>query len=94
MNTQNANNEVTKLELQVLTNIFRSEYQSVNSAEEAIGQPVWTSEATNDKKDLAGALGSCVKKGLAGVQEYSKSETNCWITAQGAAVLNANNVIL
>jgi hypothetical protein len=66
---------VTDLELQVIKNILNSEYMDV-SGKDMIGYAVWSWTATKEKKELAGALGSLVKKGycFASTEIYEKKK--------------------
>jgi hypothetical protein len=72
---------VTELEKQVLKNIINSEYMDV-TGKDMINWAVWTFSVTNEDKQLAGALGSLVKKGLCSVEE-EESETVCYLTKEG-----------
>ena len=82
---------VTKLEEQVLLNIKNSEYQD--------GTPlalctVWSFTATNETKQLAGALGSCVKKGLAecytdDCDGNGREDETCTLTQKGVDYLES-----
>jgi hypothetical protein len=72
---------VTDLEKQVIVNIINSEYMDATDAN-MINWGVWSFTATNETKQLAGALGSLVKKGLC----FSQDEDNdhaCGLTEQG-----------
>lgn len=74
---------VTELEKQVLINIKNSEYQDGSSL---INSWVWSFSVTNETKQLAGALGSCVKKGLAQCCDHDDDET-CTLTQEGVDYL-------
>lgn len=81
---------LTPLEKQVLQNIVNSDYQCGDATNRCIiDHAVWSFSATNEKKDLAGALGSLVKKGLAGVDHQPKEDPICWITEAGFEALYA-----
>lgn len=72
---------ITELEKQVLSNIVNSEYMGATSIQ-MIDWAIWSFSATNENKQLAGALGSLVKKGLC----FSDDEDNdpiCGLTEQG-----------
>lgn len=81
---------ITDLEKQVLINIKNSEYQD--------GMPldnswVWSFSVTNQTKQLAGALGSCVKKGLAKCHvdksDKNKDDETCSLTKDGVEYLKS-----
>lgn len=76
---------ITGLEKQVLINIKNSEYQDGSPLNNSW---VWSFSATNEDKHLAGALGSCVKKGLA-KSEYDLNEKDhtCSLTKKGVDYL-------
>ena len=80
----------TALEITVLKNIVGSEYQNSNEAADTVNNPVWSFSVTNETKQLAGALGSCVKKGWAGCDRAPKDDECCWITETGYEILIAN----
>lgn len=77
---------VTVLELTVLRNIVNSEYQN-SKGEGAIDYPVWSFSVTNEDKQLAGALGSLVKKGLAACTKHDGEDETCLITQAGYDLL-------
>lgn len=68
---------ITQLEKRVIANIARSEYQN----DQIINCPIWSFSATEERKDLAGALGSLVKKGYCFAQE--NDEPTCGLTQAG-----------
>lgn len=82
---------VTELESQVLKNICLSEYGEGETIQQRIGEPVWSWSATNQKKNLAGALGSCIKKGLCESDGEKGNDATCWITSLGVAYLESIN---
>lgn len=81
---------MTKLEEQVLFNIVNSEYMNA-SDEGMIGWCVWSFSVTKDKKELAGALGSLVKKGYCFSQE-DNNEHVCGLTKLGYDYVRENNI--
>lgn len=85
-------NEITKLERMVLQAILDSEFMD-GHRDNPIGHSVWSYSVTGGGSEsaraLAGALGSCVKKGYAGAGEHEPGEPICWITAEGLAALRA-----
>ncbi len=79
---------ITELESQVLDNIVKSEYMSVDKEDRRIiDWPVWSFSVTQSRKDLAGAIGSLVKKGLLTCQMEDGSETVC-LTEAGFNFIN------
>lgn len=84
-------NEITELENQVLQNIVDSEFMEAEGLE-MIGFSIWSYSATNEDKQLAGALGSLVKKGLCATQDYD-SDSICWLTADGYQICKEMNII-
>ncbi len=79
--------QVTELELEVLRNICKSEYHSAATLLDAIDFPVWSFTVTDERKELAGALGSLVKKGLVVCEKESGEDETCCITRKGFEVL-------
>lgn len=77
---------VTELEKQVLINIKNSEYQD---GEYLVDFWVWSFTATNETKKLAGALGSCVKKGLVNCYKEKGQDESCCLTEQGVEYLKS-----
>ena len=77
-------NFVTTLERNVISNIIGSEYMDCTKDEEMIDWGVWSFSATNSRKDLAGALGSLVKKGLC-FAEFKPGDNDhvCGLTREG-----------
>lgn len=74
---------VTDLERRVIQNIIKSEYMDA-IGEQMIDWAVWSFSATNSTKELAGALGSLVKKGLCFANGHSKHEgETCGLTKEG-----------
>ena len=86
---------ITELELQILKNIMNSEYQNPSKPEDLIDSPVWSFSVTNSTNQLKGALGSCVKKGLAECDDISisKDDSSCWLTEKGLQVLKDKELI-
>jgi hypothetical protein len=72
---------VTDLEKEVIDNIIHSEYMDVRD-ERMIDWSVWSFSATNQNKQLAGALGSLVKKGLVSSDD-TEEEPTCALTKDG-----------
>ena len=72
---------ITDLEKQVIQNILDSEYMDATD-EQIINWAVWSFSVTNETKQLAGALGSFVKKGLVSCDECEGDET-CALTIEG-----------
>lgn len=71
----------TPLEFQVLKAIVESDYQS--NSEDPVDSPVWSIEEYEvdmKKGQLAGAVSSCVKKKLIGID---RDEGTMWITLRG-----------
>lgn len=77
---------VTDLEKEVIKSIINSEYMS-QAGEGMIDYSVWSFTATDERKDLAGALGSLVKKGLCFANEFHTTKTKvepvCGLTKEG-----------
>jgi hypothetical protein len=73
----------TVLELEVLRGILTSDFMD---GHEPVGHAVWSSSVCGTKS-RAGALGSCVKKGFAGSQKTCGEDEICWLTAEGAALI-------
>jgi len=82
---------VTDLERQVIQNILDSEYMDA-TGEQIINHSVWSFSVTNETKQLAGALGSLVKKGLVGCDESEGDET-CYLTKDGFAWVQNNGMV-
>lgn len=90
--SENSIVKLTKLERAVLAAIVASEYQTDN--EQPVGTPVWSCSVTEatagaTPRSAKGALGSLVRKGLAGAQLYDDDGPTCWITEVGWAALKA-----
>lgn len=86
-------NTITKLEMQVLRNIASSEYISAKTLDQLVNHSTWSFVATNSEKALTGALGSCVKKGLAGADGSGQGPT-CWLTKKGVEYLKQSGFCL
>lgn len=82
---------ITDLETQVLKNIATSDYGDGETLEERVNVPIWNWDATNEQKDLAGALSSCVKKGLCQVNGERGNDATVWITLEGVNYLKSIN---
>lgn len=82
---------VTSLERKVIENIINSEYMDA-SGEDMISWGVWSFSATDEKKQLAGALGSLVKKGLC-FSEDEDSDPVCGLTREGYYWAKNNGLI-
>ena len=82
---------ITDLERQVIQNILDSEYMDAQG-EQMIDWHVWSFSVTNETKQLSGALGSLVKKGLVSCNESEGDET-CALTIDGFAWANNNNLM-
>jgi len=82
---------VTDLEKQVIINIINSEYMDA-VGEDMINWAVWSFTATNENKQLAGALGSLVKKGLCAC-DISAGDNTCALTADGYSWAKNNGLI-
>ncbi|MCK9415577.1 hypothetical protein M0Q97_02830 [Candidatus Dojkabacteria bacterium] len=72
---------VTDLERKVIKNILNSEYMDA-TGEQLINWAVWSFSVTNETKQLAGALGSLVKKGLCSC-DVSEGDETCALTCEG-----------
>jgi len=72
---------VTDLERKVIENILNSEYMDA-TGEQLINWAVWSFSVTNKTKQLAGALGSLVKKGLCSC-DVSEGDETCALTREG-----------
>ena len=72
---------VTDLERKVIENIINSEYMDA-TGEQLINWAVWSFSVTNETKQLAGALGSLVKKGLCSC-DVSEGDETCALTREG-----------
>lgn len=81
---------VTDLEKKVIENIINSEYMDA-IGEDMVNWPVWSFTATNETKQLAGALGSLVKKGLC-VCDISEGDETCSLTTEGYAWAKSNTL--
>lgn len=92
MTTINDKQFVTNLEREVIINIINSEYMDA-SGEQIIDWSVWSFSATNGKKNLAGALGSLVRKGLCFSQDDEK-EPVCGLTSEGYYWAKNNGLLL
>ena len=73
---------LSELEQQVVKNIISSEYMDADG-EQMIGWSVWSFSVTNGKKNLAGAIGSLVKKGIVCCDSWGTDEEVCSLTADG-----------
>ena len=82
---------VTELERRVVENIINSEYMGA-AGEDMINWAVWSFSVTNETKQLAGALGSLVKKGLCSC-DISEGDETCALTAEGYAWAKNNGLI-
>lgn len=76
---------ITELEKQVIDNIINSEFQD-NIGSKMINYCVWSFSATNENKQLAGALGSLVKKGLCFAEKEKGEDEVCGLTKEGYEV--------
>lgn len=74
-------NSLTALEIEVIKNIINSEYMDAEG-EMLINWAVWSFSVTNSTKELAGALGSLVKKGICFAQMQDSDHT-CGLTNLG-----------
>ena len=83
--------KITNLEKEVIQNIINSEYMDAQG-EQMINWAVWSFSVTNQTKQLAGALGSLVKKGLCGVDNTEKDPA-CWLTQKGYNLAKNNGII-
>lgn len=83
---------VTDLEKQVIQNIINSEYMDVNG-EQMIGWGVWSFSATNENKQLAGALGSLVKKGFCFCENDEGNDESCGLTLEGFNWAKNNKIL-
>lgn len=83
---------VTDLERQVIENIINSEYMDAQG-EDMVGWGVWTFTATNENKQLAGALGSLVKKGLLYSDDEYGNDSTCALTKDGLAWAKNNGLV-
>lgn len=81
---------VTDLEREVLINIKNSEYQDGSPLNNSW---VWSFSVTNETKQLAGALGSCVKKELAECyvdkNDKNKDDETCTLRQAGVDYLES-----
>jgi hypothetical protein len=78
---------VTPLELKVLTAVIKSDYQN----DEIVDNPIWLleeDEVDMTKGQLAGAVSSCVKKGLIG-----HDDETMWMTENGMVEYISNKII-
>lgn len=82
---------VTGLEREVLKNIINSEYMNAER-EGMINFPVWSFTATNETKQLTGALGSLVKKGFVCSDNNGSDDPCCFLTADGYAWCKNNGL--
>lgn len=81
---------VTDLERQVVNNIIKSEYMDA-TGDDMVNFPVWSFSATNSTKQLSGALGSLVKKGLV-ICDGDGGEETCSLTVDGVAWAKNNGL--
>ncbi|QKZ15154.1 hypothetical protein [Spirosoma sp. KUDC1026] len=88
--TSTSHIDLTELEEKVLRNIVGSEYQDCDPTDYAYmtTHEIYSFSATNESKSLRGALGSCIKKGLAGAGEPYEGEPTCFITEHGLRALS------
>ena len=82
---------VTDLERKVIENILNSEYMDV-TGEQMVNWAVWSFSVTNKNKQLAGALGSLVKKGLCSC-DISEGYEICALTTEGYAWAKNNGLV-
>ena len=82
---------VTDLERQVVQNIIDSEYMDA-TGEQMVNWAVWSFSVTNETKQLAGALGSLVKKGLCSC-DISEGDETCALTTEGYAWAKNNGLV-
>jgi len=82
---------VTDLERKVIENIIGSEYMDA-TGEQMVNWAVWSFSATNETKQLAGALGSLVKKGLCSC-DVSDGDETCALTHEGFTWAKNNGLI-
>jgi hypothetical protein len=90
MGTIKSTKFVTDLERKVIENIINSEYMDTTN-EEMINWGVWSFSATNENKQLAGALGSLVKKGLCFSDD--NEDPICGLTEKGFYWAKNNGLI-
>lgn len=83
--------KVTDLECQVLKNVCTSDYGDGYTPQERVKVQIWGWSATDSRKDLVGALGSCVKKGLCGSNGEKGNDATVWLTKLGADYLDSIN---
>ena len=83
--------EITELETQVLKNIIHSEYMDAEGLQ-MINWHVWSFSVTNETKQLAGALGSLVKKGLV-VCDTSEGDETCALAYEGYVWAHQNDIL-
>ena len=91
MKTLKDKKNVTDLERQVIQNIIDSEYMDA-TGEQMVNWAVWSFSVTNETKQLAGALGSLVKKGLCSCDVSEEDET-CALTTEGYAWAKNNGLV-
>ena len=82
---------ITDLEKIVIKNIINSEYMDAVD-ELIINWSVWSFSVTNQTKELAGALGSLVKKGYCFADKYDNDHI-CGLTEKGYLFAKNNNLI-
>ena len=82
---------VTDLERQVIQNILDSEYMGA-TGDQIIDWAVWSFSVTNETKQLAGALGSLVRKGLVSC-DVSEGDETCALTTDGFAWAKNNGLV-
>lgn len=85
------NISLTELEKQVIKNIIDSEYMGA-TGEQIINWHVWSFSVSNETKQLAGALGSLVKKGLC-VCDNSEEGESCALTTDGYNYAKNNELL-
>jgi hypothetical protein len=83
---------VTPLEKQVIENILKSEYMDYQNPENVINYGVWSFSVTNSRKDLAGAIGSLVKKELV-FSDDSDTDEICGLTKKGYEYAKSQNLL-
>lgn len=82
---------ITDLERQVIHNIINSEFMDAVD-EQMIGWAVWSFSVTDETKQLGGALGSLVKKGLCSC-DVSEGDETCALTVNGYAWAKHNGLL-
>lgn len=93
MTTTTEKEQVTVLELEVMINTATNEFTDYSKYDEAINSPTWSFACTNERKDLAGAAGSAVKKGLMFSDEWDKNDSTLALTKKGVDYLKSIDAI-